>query len=417
MRWLALLLGLGLLFDSLVFGALRVRTLLRAELEYEGPWQSLAERAHAKGATRVSARLAEVALRAGEDATFEVCAQSDLALPVWQGALDFVVWRAAEQKLELKVALDAAHRNLVKRAQDRSCLPLGGGRIAVSGRYALDAVWPSGVLAPALARVPLRARILGKQPLGLYEGLLVVGAALGAVLMLLAGFGGAKPAPQQGAARRETQPRAALWALAFGLLGIIMFQALQRIPLPFLGSGVGRGLTVGALEVSLAVLGARLAFVELRPGLSLLAPALRPTAWLLSTAAFALLLRVISHFCLSLVPRTGEAPIETYIAWPSGALSFALVGMAAPLAEELFFRGFVFGALRRLGLLAAFLGSFGLFVLAHVQQVWGSWGALVSLILTAATLTALRALSGSTLVPALAHVLFNLSLWSASFRG
>jgi membrane protease YdiL (CAAX protease family) len=117
------------------------------------------------------------------------------------------------------------------------------------------------------------------------------------------------------------------------------------------------------------------------------------------------------------VPRTGEAPIETYIAWPSGALSFALVGMAAPLAEELFFRGFVFGALRRLGLLAAFLGSFGLFVLAHVQQVWGSWGALVSLILTAATLTALRALSGSTLVPALAHVLFNLSLWSASFRG
>jgi hypothetical protein len=169
--------------------------------------------------------------------------------------------------------------------------------------------------------------------------------------------------------------------------------------------------------MGLALLGARLVFAASRSGLRLFAPAGHASFWLLSAITIALFLRVASHYCLSLVPRTGEAPIETFIAWPSGALSFALLGMAAPLAEELFFRGFVFGALRRISLPVACAGSSVLFVLAHVQQVWGSWGALLSLVFTAASLTGLRALSGSTLVSALAHVLFNLSLWAASFRG
>jgi membrane protease YdiL (CAAX protease family) len=423
-RLAAFLLGLGLLFGSLLLGGLRVRALVRAELEYEGPWQTLAERAGMEGATRISARLANVALRADEQATFEVCAEGDLATPAFQDALTFVVFRLAEQKLELKVRLDAAHARLVKRSAGRSCLTLGWGRIRDNGRYALDVVWPSGVLSEALRELPMRARVLGKRPLGLQEGLLVLSAALGAVLMLLSGFGGplgARAGRAQHAARGadagELRAGAAVSALAFGLLGAALFQLLQRTQLPFVGSGMGRGLLVCALEVALALIGARFAFTNLRLGLCLFAPPLRTALWLLSAGAFALALRALSHYCLSLIPRTGEAPIETYISWPSGALSFALVGMAAPLAEELFFRGFVFGALRRVSLGAAFGGSLALFLLGHVQQVWGNWGALSSLVLTALTLTALRALSGSTLIPALAHVLFNLSLWSASFRG
>lgn len=413
LRLIAFLLGLGLMLGSLAAGVRRVDALLRAELEYEGPWATLSERAGAAGATRISARLAEVSLRAGEDATFEACARGDLGAAPMEGSLTFVVWRAAEQKLELKVALDAAHRALVKRADDRSCLTLGGGRIAESGRYALDVVWPAGTLRPELASLPLRARVLGKRPLGLQEGLLVFGVALGAVLMLLAAFvAGVGSRSADG-----TRPRAALWALGLGLLGALLFQLLLDVRLPGIGSGVGRGLLVGALEVGLALLGARLVFVASRPGLRLFAPPRHASLWLLSAVAVALFLRVASHYCLSLVSRTGEAPIETFIAWPSGALSFALLGMAAPLAEEPFFRGFVFGALRRINLAVACAGSFSLFVLAHVQQVWGSWGALLSLVFTAAALTGLRALSGSCLVPALAHVLFNLSLWSASFRG
>ncbi len=407
-----LLLGLALALTSLTAGIRRVDALLAAELEYEGPWATLRERAQDPEATRISARLAQVSLRAGEDAMFEVCAQGDLSNPRFTDALTFVVWRAAEQKLELKVALDAAHRALVKRAPDKSCLTLGGGRIQSSGRYTLDAAWPGGTLSDELARLPLRARVLGKHALGLSEGLSVFGVALGVVLMVLAAFVGAGVE----AARAQLRPRAALWAVALGLLGAVCFQLLLQVRIPGLGAGVGRGLAVCALELALALLGARLAFSAARPGLGLFAPAPRASAWLLAAVGFALFLRVASHLCLSLVPRTGEAPIETFIAWPSGALSFALLGMAAPLAEELFFRGFVFGALRRHGLLSACAGSALLFVLAHVQQVWGSWGALSSLLVTTLTLTALRALSGSTLVPALAHVLFNLSLWSASFR-
>jgi membrane protease YdiL (CAAX protease family) len=434
-RLAAFLLGLGLLFGSLVLGALRVQALLRAELEYEGPWETLAQRAGKEGATRISARLANVALRADEQATFEVCAEGDLATPAFRDALTFVVFRLAEQQLELKVVLDAAHGRLVKRSAGRSCLTLGWGRIRKSGRYALDVVWPRGVLSQALRELPMRARVLGKRPLGLAEGLLVLSAALGAVLVLLSGFGGperprddlslAVGSTREGGAEprgREAdagEPRAgaAGLALAFGLLGAALFQLLQRTQLPVVGSGMGRGLLVCALEVALALVGARFAFSNLRLGLRLFAPPLRTALWLPLAAGLALALRALSHYCLSLIPHTGEAPIETYISWPSGALSFALVGMAAPLAEELFFRGFVFGALRRLSLAAAFCGSFALFLLAHVQQVWGNWGALSSLVLTALTLTALRSLSGSTLVPALAHVLFNLSLWSASFRG
>jgi predicted PurR-regulated permease PerM len=65
----------------------------------------------------------------------------------------------------------------------------------------------------------------------------------------------------------------------------------------------------------------------------------------------------------------------------------------------------------------AFAGAPLLFASAHVQQLWGNWGALLSVTLTGAALTALRAWSGSTLISAIAHLLYNLSLWTESFRG
>jgi uncharacterized protein len=129
------------------------------------------------------------------------------------------------------------------------------------------------------------------------------------------------------------------------------------------------------------------------------------------------MLRPLALLALRLVPVTGQAPIEAFISWPSGALAFAALGMAVPLAEELFFRGFVFGALRPLGLPAAFAATTLLFASIHAQQTWGNWGALLSVTVTGAVLTALRTWSGSTLVPAVTHLLYNLSLWTDSFRG
>ena len=51
---------------------------------------------------------------------------------------------------------------------------------------------------------------------------------------------------------------------------------------------------------------------------------------------------------------------------PVDILSYFLVGAGvAPIAEEIFFRGFVFGYLRRWGPIAAILGSTLLFVVVH----------------------------------------------------
>lgn len=402
-------LGSVLVIGALVAGAFRIDSLARAELQHEGALASLHQRSAEPGATRISARLTEVELAAGELATFEVCAMGDLGAERYDEALDFVVWREMGQKLELKVSLDVAHRALVKRENGASCLTLGGGRVAETTRYALDAVWAGRRLSPELSELPLRARVLAKRPLRTRDGVLVLCAALGAVLCVLSAFA------HSGQTDALPRRRGLLWAFVFGALSIVAFTAALHVPLAFSLGGLSRGLAVGALEVSLAVVGARLSFLHARKGLCLFAPHERAGAWLFTACLAALVLRVLSHWSLRLVPSTGRAPIETFISWPSGALSFALLGMVVPLAEELFFRGFIYGTLRTRGQGTALLGSIAFFTAAHAQQAWGNWGVLVSVTLTGAVLTLLRALSGSTLVPAVAHVLFNLSLWRDSF--
>jgi membrane protease YdiL (CAAX protease family) len=122
-------------------------------------------------------------------------------------------------------------------------------------------------------------------------------------------------------------------------------------------------------------------------------------------------LRGFALWALSNVEATGEAPIEAFVAWPSGLLSFGTLAVVAPVAEEVFFRGFVFGAIddgRWGGRRAlAFLLAWSLFALAHLQQVWGNWGGLLAVTTAGLVFTSLRALSGSTLVPALAHLVYN----------
>ena len=55
------------------------------------------------------------------------------------------------------------------------------------------------------------------------------------------------------------------------------------------------------------------------------------------------------------------------------------------------------------------------FVALHAQQSWGNWGGLVSIAAAGVVLTALRIVSGSVLVPALAHVLYNFALSMRAF--
>ena len=94
--------------------------------------------------------------------------------------------------------------------------------------------------------------------------------------------------------------------------------------------------------------------------------------------------------------------------WPSAGLALGTIGVLVPLAEEMFFRGFVFGVVAaRYGRGVGFAVAVVLFGLAHVPQTWGAWGATVAVLLTGAVLTAIRAWSRSVYVSALAHLAYN----------
>ncbi|MGB0679866.1 MAG: lysostaphin resistance A-like protein, partial [Polyangiales bacterium] len=111
---------------------------------------------------------------------------------------------------------------------------------------------------------------------------------------------------------------------------------------------------------------------------------------------------------LCLWPPDGSSPIEAFVAWPSGTLAFATLGLLLPLSEELFFRGFVYHAVERLaGAWPAALLSTLAFVLLHLQQVWGNWGALVGIVLLSCACSLLRLVSGHWSVAAVAHLSYN----------
>jgi membrane protease YdiL (CAAX protease family) len=404
--------GVLLLVSGLLFSAHQVLQLERAELEHESPWRSLSDLAGQPGSTRISARLTELELKAGEDAVFELCTGDDLAPATWDNAVDVMVWEPAAQRLELKIALDRPHLELAKRGADHSCLTLGGGQVKHTGRYALDLVWANKKpLLEALRQVPLKARVLGKRPLSTREAMLVLGTALGALLSVLAGFA------QSDEEHAPPSPRGPLWALLASLGAALLTMLALRLPLMGASGGFLRGLLLALIQVAIAVGFARVLYKRTRPGLSLYAPARHSGAWLFAAMALALVLRPLASLAMRLIPATGEAPIEAFISWPSGALAFAALGMVVPLAEELFFRGFVYGALAPLGRALAIPLTTVLFAAVHAQQTWGNWGALLAVTVTGFVLTCLRSLSGSTLVPAVTHLLYNLTLWSDSFRG
>jgi membrane protease YdiL (CAAX protease family) len=407
-----------LLVSCLLVLAVQVVLLERSELEHESAWRSLQDLEGAPGSTRISARLTEVKLMNGDDAVFELCAQDAMEPAKFTGAFDVVVWQPKSQQLELKVPLDQAHLALVKRGSRRSCLTLGGGRVKAEATYALDLVWAGKpALTDALRAIPLKARVLARAPLTLREGLLVLGAALGALLAVLSGFSPSAAGVQPQAGKVGGLSRRGLWAVVGSLLAGLAAYAVLRLPFPGSIGGLARGLTLSLVQVGIAVGFAFLLYRKPRAGLGLYAPDRRSGAWLFASIGLALLLRPLALFAMRVIPATGEAPIEAFISWPSGALAFAGLGMAVPLAEELFFRGFVYGALAPRGRLLAVVVSTLLFASVHAQQTWGNWGALLAVTLTGLCLTCLRALSGSTLVPAVAHLLYNLTLWTDSFRG
>lgn len=442
---LAALAGGALLLSA----GLRVSELAAHELDEAGEWTALA--------AGQDAILLETQLEEGEDVRFEVCANDTMDAARWTGAVAFVLEAGPGGPLEqvVRAAADATLLDQARRGASDACVELAHGPVRIADRYVVRAT----EVTSAVAGVSVRARAMADRPLGARERngvfgillaamLLVVGLALrapsapeqaapaawsraaaigaGAVVALLA-IGLAASAPHASTATWVgTTPFviaavvgalgvARGWRGAVVVLGVAAYVelgfVLNRVTPPGPGSGLAAGLALVAIEVGLAA--ALIGGGTRRAALGWQRPERAVVAWssLIAAPFVGIVLRILAMRAVALVPSTGEAPIEAFVSWPSGLLSFAALSTVAPIGEELFFRGFVYGALAGDGSRArsvlAFLGAWLLFVIAHLPQTWGSWGGLLAIGVAGLGFTALRAATGSVLVSSLAHLVYN----------
>jgi uncharacterized protein len=99
--------------------------------------------------------------------------------------------------------------------------------------------------------------------------------------------------------------------------------------------------------------------------------------------------------------------------WPEAPLFFAVGGLIGPIAEELFFRGLLFRALRRWGAPAAILGTTILFALLHPAAATLPVTQIVGGLVFAAAVE----IEKNLMVPITIHVLGNLAIFSLAYAG
>jgi len=91
-------------------------------------------------------------------------------------------------------------------------------------------------------------------------------------------------------------------------------------------------------------------------------------------------------------------------------LLFVVGGLVSPIAEEVFFRGILYGFLRRWGVLVALVGSTVIFVLAHAIIS----GIPLTQVAGGLVFAAAYEVEGNLMVPITIHALGNLAIFSLS---
>ena len=415
------LVGVGLVALGIVFGALRVRGLEKNDVNARSTPQPVE-----------SARegLVEARLTQGQDVIFEVCADDAFDGRHWERR-EFLVRYVDTEPPEVaqRALFEADLRPRVRRhetashgtatAPSHGCLNVASGQaLPVGGRYALAIVTTdeSDPAAELNDEAPERdatqghaeenplvtGRIIAVTAIGSLDRVAVYLVLLGTLLLLTAGVVRRAPTPS------PTQPADNGRELRNVAIGTLLFAAtivgLGLLPLHGALLGMLRGLLIAIFEIALAV------WLVSKPRATTLAwwrPRL-PIAYLVATPFLIGGLWTAGRLLIALVPATGRAPIEAFVSFPSGSLAYAVIATFLPVAEELFFRGFVYGNLeRRLNVNAATLLTVAVFALAHLPQQFGAWGPFVSVTATGFVLTLLRRFSGSTVLPALVHVGHN----------
>jgi hypothetical protein len=434
MRRAAAAVALALVIAGAAASAFRVWGIERREVQSISKWKPLASerqratdrngKGDAMGPTaerdRARRRIAEVDLRQGQSVQVELCSDRPLRKRVWAG-------RAAAEVRYLPGGATVQRTELDRRIWTKTFEAGTGTCIVVAraqelpdgGRFAIELRWDRS-LYPEQGDMPaFRARVQAWSPLTRTDHLPVLASLLGVLLALVVPLMPGRGPPHAGPLDDGTsvpsgRSRSAVLRLLTGL-SLLLSVGVVLALMPWRGSSFGmvRGFALAGIQVGAALLLVRPAPVgrtrmqRVFAGLGLRAP-VRPSWVLVLSPAVAVALRAAGDWIAARIPDEGTAPVQALVSMPSGTLAYATVAVLVPFAEELFFRGFVYGtAVRRFGPVSAFVLAAALFSLAHVPQLWGAWGPLASVTLTGIVLTSLRAWSGSVLLPTFTHVAHN----------
>lgn len=205
----------------------------------------------------------------------------------------------------------------------------------------------------------------------------------------------------------ETETLQYAWKpFAVSALAVIAIEIAARFAIrdPLLAAGAARGLDAVVIIAAARIFGAGAQLPgivppDIKPGL------VRGVLW---SAGFG----GIAAVCGAALYLAGFDPLEMLSmnlpATAGGILVFFLIGgIISPFAEELIFRGLVFGVLRRWGFIVALLGSTAVFAWAHHTRGIPVTQAVGGLVFALSYET-----EKNLAVPVVIHITGNLALFS-----
>jgi membrane protease YdiL (CAAX protease family) len=394
-------LGALLVLGGLAIGGMRVVALYEGEIDVGSEPAPLAPTPGDDGELEPRAELVRAEVPAGYDVAFQFCAEAELD-ERWD--IELIVWDPLVEEILIRAPVDDELLKNLEVASWGSCVRLGQGHaIPEDGTFAIEAIWPNAEdgEVPEVARdTDVVARISANPPLGADDPWFVLFVLTGAFALAL---GLSRPSPDTA----DDEPPSP-WRAVGGVIGLIVVLLLLAF-VPW-GGGVAayvRGLVIAGSEVVLALLLVPPLAKWSRTQLLGLVPPRR--LWMIAVAPIVgIVLFVVGRVLSMLIPATSEAAISSLVSFSSGALTMALISVVVPVAEELFFRGLVFGTVeRRAGGAVAFGVTVLLFAFAHLPQAWGDWGAFTAIVFTSLGLTGLRWWTGSTMITIVAHLAHN----------
>lgn len=121
-------------------------------------------------------------------------------------------------------------------------------------------------------------------------------------------------------------------------------------------------------------------------------------------------------FLETVLPMPSQVPFEKLFTSAGAAYTMGVLAiLAAPLMEELFFRGFLYPVLRRWGAALAIVLTSVAFALVHGGQYGWAWSVVLLMFLVGFVLTSVRAWTGSVASGFLIHASYNLTLFALLF--